>query len=318
MMKKYFQRFLPEKKVFTGVEIGTEEIKAAEIKIIDGYPEAAALRRLPSPPGVWTDQFDEESLVQALKEICPPQGREVITCIGGEKAFSRIVKLPRMSDKELRSALRFEIQKFVPTPADQLVIRCIRLGKMISAAANKRAGAARDDQDTQERDDLLILAVPLTTVYQYHSIFSRAGFTVTAVDLQAFALWRVFGRNIQGAAAVVDIGARTSCFVLIKDGLIRFIRHLPAGSEMISEVAKELQRSFDYCAAHEDITVEKLILSGKVNDFAALSGQLRQDLGISAAVGAPEADFSIGGAYDPAYAVSIGLALREVSSHVLV
>src|SRR5665647_228005 len=121
--KNYLRRFLPEKKTFTGVDIGTEEIKAAEIRIADGYPEVAALRRLLSPPGVWTDNFDEESLVQCLKEFCRPDGREVITCIGGEKAVSRVVKLPRLSDKELWSAVRFEVEKFVPTPVEQLVIR---------------------------------------------------------------------------------------------------------------------------------------------------------------------------------------------------
>jgi type IV pilus assembly protein PilM len=317
-MKSYLRRFLPEKKIFTGVDIGTEEIKAAEIRITEGYPEVAALRRLPSPPGVWTDNFDEESLVQCLKELRRPNGREVITCIGGEKAVSRIVKLPVLSEKELWSAVRFEIEKFVPTPADQLVIRCIRLGRTDNLSVNKRAGASRDDDGAPQMEDLLILAVPLTTVYQYHGIFSRAGFTVTAVDLQAFALWRLFGRDTQGTAALADIGARTSHFVLLRDGLIRFVRHLPAGSENISECVIELQRSLDYYNRHEDIAAEKVVFSGRLDNFRDLNEGLQLNPGIGAEAGVPAVDFTAGVSYDPAYAVAVGLALREVSGHVIV
>lgn len=317
-MKKYLRRLLPEKKTFTGVDIGTEEIKAAEIRIADGYPEVAALRRLPSPPGVWTDNFDEESLVQCLKELRGPNGREVITCVGGEKAVSRIVKLPQLNEKELWSAARFEIEKFVPTPVDQLVIRCIRLERPVNLSPNKRAGASRDDDSAPKTEDLLILAVPLATVYQYHGIFSRAGFTVAAVDLQAFALWRVFGRDTQGTAALADIGAKTSHFVLLRDGLIRFIRHLPAGSENISECVIELQRSLDYYARHEDISAEKVVLSGRLDNFRDLNEGLQKNPGIGAEAGAPVVDFTDGVTYDPAFAVSVGLALREVSGHVIV
>jgi type IV pilus assembly protein PilM len=317
-MKKYLRLFLPEKKTFTGVDIGTAEIKAAEIRITDGYPEVAALRSLPSPPGVWTDNFDEESLVQCLKELCRPNGREVITCIGGEKAVSRLVKLPRLSEKELWSAVRFEIEKIVPTPADQLVIRCIRLGRTVNLSANKRAGASREDDSAPKTEDLLILAVPLTTVYQYHGIFSRAGLTVTAVDLQAFALWRVFGKDTQGTAALANIGVKTSHFVLIRDGLIRFIRHLPAGSENISECIIELQRSLDYYARHEDISAEKVVFSGRLDNFKDLNEGLQHNPGIGAEAGAPVVDFTTGVTYDPAFAVAVGLALREVSGHVLV
>lgn len=316
MLKRYFKRLLPEKKHFTGVDIGTDFIRAAEIRIIDGFPEVTALKKLPSPPGVWTDNFDEEGLVVALKEILNPVYKEVVTCISGEKTVCRIIKLPQMSDKELCSAVGFEIQKFVPTPVEQLVVRHIRLGRRISGPENIWARETKDAGEDQDSQDLLVLAVPLATVYQYHSIFTRAGFTVTAVDLQAFALWRVFGRNTQGVTAIADIGAKTSHFILLRDGLIRFTRFLPAGGDNLPEITKELQRSLDYYSTQENIAVEKLVLSGGASEFGFLTGHLQRAFGACTGAGSPEVDFSVSGMYDPAYAVPIGLALREVSSHV--
>lgn len=312
-LKKYFKRFLPEKKHFTGVDIGTEHIKVAEIEIVGGTPEVVALRMLPSPPGVWSDDFDEEELVRALREILNPNYKEVITCIGCEKAMCRIVQFPVMSEKELLSAVNFEIQKYVPVPVGQLVIRVVRLGGTADGADVKRPGEPKGARDGPECQDLLVAAVPLATVYQYHGIFSRAGYTLTAVDLQAFALWRVFGRNARGITAIVDIGARTSHFVLLRNGLIRFIRLLPAGSENLTEISKELRRSLEYCSTHEKMPVEKLVLSGGISNAAQLSKHLRLNLGIMPEVGEPEVDFTGDELYDPAYAVPVGLALREVS-----
>ena len=60
--------------------------------------------------------------------------------------------------------------------------------------------------------------------------------TVTAFDLQAFALWRVFGRDLAGTVAIIDIGERTSQLVVVKNGLIQFIRLMPVGGETLTKV----------------------------------------------------------------------------------
>ncbi len=236
-MNSFFKNLLPKKNHFIGIDIGVHQIKVAEVKIIDGFPEVVDLKSMPAPKGVWNGQFDEENLVLALQEVANPILKEVITCIGGEKVVSRVVRLPRLSDKELEAAAKFEIQKFVPAPVDQLIIRHIRLADAVEDPDRAPKGAASWllEKGDQEGQDVLLLAVPLATVYQYHSIFSRAGMVVTATDLQAFALWRVFGRNVRGTVALVDFGAKTSHFVLVKDGLVKFVRLLPVGCEVLTD-----------------------------------------------------------------------------------
>lgn len=249
-MKNFFQQLLPKKSHFMGIDIGTFQIKAAEVKIIDGVPEVVALRQCLSPPGVWTEEFDEESLVQALKEVADPKLKEVITCIGGEKVISRLVRLPRMSEKEQEAAIKFEIEKFVPLPVDQLIIKHVELErparKMEKRRSRRFLTAKKTREETAETGenqagshDVLLLAVPAATIYQYYGIFSRAGLVAAAVDLQAFALWRLFGRTVQGTAAIADIGAKTSHLLIVKDGLIKFVRLLPVGGEILTSYLSE-------------------------------------------------------------------------------
>ena len=157
---------------------------------------------------------------------------------------------------------KIEIQKYVPVPVSQLVIRYVKLERQ-KKAEHKLTGEPKT-AGGQDLQDVLILALFNDSISVSRYIF-RSGYTVTAVDLQAFALWRVFGRNAPGGAALVDIGAKTSHFVLMQDGLIRFIRLLPAGSGDMAGISIELQRSLDYYAAHEKISVEKLLLSGQIS-----------------------------------------------------
>jgi len=393
-MKKFFKSLLPKKNHFIGIDIGVHQIKVAEVKIIDGFPEVVDLKNMLAPKGVWTNQFDEENLVQALKDIANPVLKEVITCIGGEKVVSRVVRLPRLSSKDLESAAKFEIQKFVPTPVDQLIVSHVRLSDAVENPGHDYKGAASeasekiDKKSDQEGQDVLLLAVPLATLYQYHSIFSRAGMVVTAADLQAFALWRVFGRNMRGTVALVDFGAKTSHFVLVKDGLIKFVRLLPVGCEVltdfimntykvdyqkarrileevdislvldnsqeskqeketlsadltqqmeetavslendfyrqqpdrtiellrdiISEITKELRRSLNFYFTQENISAEKIILSGGMGLLKGFVGEMQGSLDIPIEIGLPDIEFAADKVYDPVYAISIGLALREL------
>ena len=336
-----------------GVDVGIFQIKAAEIKVIDNFPEVVALRRYPSPPGLWSDQFDEESLVEALREVTNPRLKEVITCIGGEKLISRVVRLPaEMTDKELEITARFELEKIVPVPLDQLIMEQVRLeDKNKTQKETSKIGK-------EEGQNVLLLAVPAATVYQYYSIFSRAGLVVTAIDLQAFALWRLFGQATEGTLAIVEIGANTTHFIVVKDGLIRFLRLLPVGSNTLTsyfmdsfglefpeaqqmkeeaavssrneysspneqlisdtlhvgllEITRELQRSLEYCSVQENLPAERLILSGGASKLKGLVAYLQDALNIIVEEGIPEISLPEGETFDPAYSVAIGLALRGV------
>jgi type IV pilus assembly protein PilM len=344
-MKGFFQRYLPKKSHFIGVDVGTYSVKVAVVQIIDDVPEVISLKSVPAPEGVWTDHLDEESLVGILQELQNPELKEVITCIGGEKTVIRIVRLPQMSDKELETAIRFEVEKFVPVPIDQLIIRHVRLGDTVAG--------------DELFENVLLLVVPAATIYQYYGIFARAGLTVTAIDFQAFALWRLFGREIEGTVAILDIGAGTSQLVIVKDGVILFVRRLPVGGNILTqllmdalgvdfaeaqqmqemarvtpkhnqnspggiqlefvlrdglmEIYRELQRSLEFFATRGEIRVERLLLSGGISRLKWITTYLSDALEMPVQIGFPDIDMSAGVTFDPAFSVAVGLALREIS-----
>ena len=233
-LNELFRKLIPRKNHFVGIDIGIHSIKVVETRIYDDDVEIVSQQNYPSIPGVWTDNFDEEALVATLSQGISPLN-EVVACIGGEKVIMRGSRFPVMSDRELASVAQMEIGKLLPVSTEQVETRYVRLDQNGSAnAPGKKATEIAAGQAKGE--SVLLLAVPSATVYQYHSIFSRAGLTVTAFDLQAFALWRVFGRDIFGTAAIIDIGEKASQLVVVKDRTIRFIRLLPVGGETLTRV----------------------------------------------------------------------------------
>lgn len=345
-MKDLLQKILPRKNYFTGMDVGTSSIKVAEVRISDGMAEIVSLKKYPSPPGVWTDQFDEEHLVEVLSQVRTEGIHEVIACIGGEKVISRVVRFPLMSDKELAAAAEIEIEKYLSSPSDQFIFRYVRLDE------------GRTGDVGEEGQNVLLLAVPAGTVYRYYGIFSRAGLTVTAFDLQAFALWRLFGRNTSGTLAVVDIGSRTSHLVITRNGRIRFVRVLPVGGSVLTraimdthgvgaseaqqmqedasllrdnawslsggrqlaeilrgslmEIAGEVQRSLNFYSVQDGSPVERLILSGGTSKLKGLPVFMQDVLGIPVSIGMVDLPLPGGEGFDPAYAIALGLAMRGV------
>lgn len=311
-MKGILNRLLPKKSRFTGIDIGTRQIKAAKIRLADGMPEVLSLTSLPTPPGVWTDSFDEEALIQSLKDISGNHPGDVITCIGGENLVSRVVRLPVMTDKETEAAVKFEVQKFVPTPIKQLIVRYVTLD------------ANGDINDRKDGQSVLILAVPAVTVYRYYSVLSRAGLVVTSIDDKAFALWRLFcEKNRKGNIVLVDIGENTTLFVMVRDSVICFVRVLPLGAgnapvdnrqqcsdlwEQASDLARELKRTLHYYTK-ESIEVERVMLSGGAANIEYFVSLLSGEMGLPIEIPSPEIKFAMSVSYDPSFAVALGLAL---------
>lgn len=227
------RKIAPKKTRFAAVDIGYGSIKVAEISIADGQPVVTASGSIPIPPDVFVEPVNEEAVVSALNELVLTSGmqlKEVITTINGDKVVTRHIKLPMMPDKELNTAVRFEVEKFVPTPLNELTIRYIKL------STNKENG--------ESILHLLVAAASTSYIYDFYRIFSLAGLTVAAIDLQSLSLCRVFcglapKPACQGTVGIIDIGDTITQFLIVRDRLLEFTRTLPVGGKILTSSLAE-------------------------------------------------------------------------------
>lgn len=355
------RKLSPKKTQYAAVDIGSREIKAVQVNTAGSSPVVTASGRLPTPAGALDMPINGNDLVEALNEVILASGiciNEVIVTISGNKVITRHVKFPVMPAKELEAAVNFETEKFIPVPVDELTIRYLNLGVIESCS--------------ERFFHLLLAVVPTSFVYDYYGIFAKAGLNVTAIDLQSLSLWRLFSglrtsAARKGTVGILDIGASTTQFVVVRNRELQLTRTLPVGGNLLtrslaahyglsyleaqqmkedegellsveqaasatvsamqmdfslrdglSGLVREIRRSLDYYAAQENATaIERFIISGGTSkmkgfrDFFAEAMGAPVDFGYPGVPGMP-GDDPTAARFDPAFAVVLGSALREV------
>jgi type IV pilus assembly protein PilM len=291
-------------KRFIGVDIGTASIKAAEIEVSGNRPEILSLKECAVDPAA------DNELSAALEELVPRGTAGVFTSLGGKDVVCRIVQFPPLDKKELDAAVRYEMERFVPS-SEKVITRHVFL----------------NTEQSGKRQELLLLAAREDTVCRYYRLFSGAGLSLTAIDYTAFALWRLFGKKSKGSRMILDLGAEFTTIIFVNKGVIRLIRILPAGEELFDtncvldleksaahkRVADEIQRSLSYYSQQEKASVEKVLITGSAGkveglmegllDYFQRVFQIPAELGVVSPLLRE---------MDHAYAVAVGLALREV------
>jgi type IV pilus assembly protein PilM len=218
-----------------GLDIGTSGVRAAELSFGKGGVTLERFGQVALPDGAVRDGevVDVDAVARAIKQLWAHtkfSGKKVVIGVANQKVVVRQVDLPWLPPGELRGALPFHVQDFVPMPVEHAVLDFHVLEELGS------------DQDRMLRGLLVAAArdMVLTTVEAVH----RAGLTTRAVDLTSFAVLRSIARpddfgTDSTVEALVDVGARVTNIVVHQGGVPRFVRILLMGGQDISDALSE-------------------------------------------------------------------------------
>ena len=232
-------------KSVVGLDLGSQVIKAVEITLEGPEPVVTGFSRVEIPQG----GSREEALAEVFRKG-RFRSKSVVTAVSGQSVVVRYVNMPKMSDSELKQAMRIEADRYVPFELDEVMLDCQPL---------KRQGHRGSDTETKDEDHMAVLLVACrmqTLEEQIHWVQSE-GLKPVAIDVDVFALanaWELCGLPEEEidletedgpredrATALVDVGAvRTSINVLSK-GESCFSREIGIGGhDMTQAVARRL------------------------------------------------------------------------------
>ncbi|GAB6156858.1 hypothetical protein JCM39194_00580 [Desulfotomaculum varum] len=359
-MKRLLERiFTRRQPCLTAVDIGTHRIKAVAMKISRGVLNLAALGSVPAPPAGPAPAAEAE-LAEALGRLMHTAGltsHRVIISLPVQQVKTRLLKLPQLTKQAWQARINHEAQEMVGLPAAQLTVRYVKLAEQIDNGL--------------PLSSLLLVALPTSVVEQYYHVFLMAGLRVVGIDLPAFSLWRLFGREADRqiphqALAVIDIGVAAAQLVLVQGGRIKWAGQVAVGSDTITGIiaqnygisrqearqlleeggrlppgeeaastAPAVQWQLDFYIkegidrlaeeiykhlAPEQTYPGKILLTGGISRLPGLGSYLTQKWGIATEVSTPTCWRSVvdkhAWAYDPAYAVALGLVMGEVGQYV--
>ena len=212
-------------KTNVGLDIGSTAVRIAQVT--DG--DRAAVQRLgqvPLPLGaVEAGEVRRPDLVTdaigRLLEVSGITQKEVWLGVESPRMVVRQVDVPWLPEKELRDALAFQAQDFIPMDAEDAVLDCI-LGEELLI-------------DGQRMQRLLLVAVHRSSVNASIEAVEDAGLLPVGVDASPFAAVRATATgDPTEARALVDIGGHITSVILHRGTAVRLVRILPIGGRNVT------------------------------------------------------------------------------------
>ena len=214
-----------------GLDIGTYSVKAVELDARGREPVVTSFgkTRVRSP----------QAVVEAIREVRSLAGtknKKVVAAVSGRGVIVRYIQMRRMSESDLRNAIRFEAKKYIPFDTEEIVLDCQALDNGL-----------RGEKDSDQMRVLLV-AVKKSTVTDQMAVLREAGVQPVIIDVDGFALgnaWELNHRqngSSKRPVALVDIGANKSSINILVGNSSYFTREVyTAGNDFSEAISRRLE-----------------------------------------------------------------------------
>jgi type IV pilus assembly protein PilM len=199
---KYFHK---RSDSIVGIDIGTSTVKIAEISREKNTLVLRNAVLYDLPEHIAEDGFvtDAEALAELLQQLVAKYGikaQEAVVAVNGRSVFVREVSFPIMTDAELREAIKWDMEKYVPF-----------------APGSYYYDFAIVDKATEESEmKVLLVAAPHDLVNTIVNCVKAAGLKTSVVDIEPLAILR----SLTGAenSVVVDLGGDAAQVIVFQNG----------------------------------------------------------------------------------------------------
>ena len=229
-----------KKKSVVGLDLGSSVVKAIELTMEGSEPVVTGFARAEIPPG--------GSVQEAMQQVFGEgrfRAKRVVTGVSGQSTVVRYIPMMRMSDEELRQAIKFETDKYLPFDINDVVMDCQALRNTVHSAAKGKEGG--DGTMT-----VLLAACRKQELESQAQMVKRQGLLPFAIDLDLFAVanaWELCGLPMEShsdggapsAIALVDVGATRSSVNVLAGGESCFSREINiGGADMTQAIVRRL------------------------------------------------------------------------------
>ncbi len=212
-----------------GIDIGSTTVKVVQLKRTSKGIELEKVGVADVFPG--GDKSAGKENIRNLKinavrkalESAKISAKYSISSVSGESIIVRYIQLPEMPEEELKNALKWEAEEYIPFPIDEVNIDSVILGK---------AG------DTSGKVNILLVSAKKDLVNDHVDIIKSVGLIPSIVDVDSFAFLNAFEYNYQPGSdeiiALLNIGAEITSINIYVNGTSRFSRDINIAGDALS------------------------------------------------------------------------------------
>ncbi len=229
--------FSPKSKAVVGIDIGTHSVKVVELAGTRANPKVAAWGVAPIPVGAFSENAisNAELISDVLSGLLVSsgiKGTDVAVAVSSSHAITKVLGMPaNMGELDMEEQISIEALHFIPYPIDEVNLDFEVIGR---------------SKNNDDEDDVLLVACRRSIVEDYVDLIEDLGLTLHYVDIDTYALERVYrSQNNLGATsdepvAIFDIGSSSSHLMVVDNERVLYSRHQNFGAmQLVKLVRKE-------------------------------------------------------------------------------
>lgn len=283
----------------TGLDIGSSSIKLIRLS-----------GSIDSPLLLNFDVIKTEERIDSQKKVLEEIARklsvkEVNISLSGPAVVVRYIELPKMTDEELKSSMKFEAEKHIPFDTKEVILDCQIL-----------------EHIGQGKMRVLLVAAKKSAISERLNLIRSAGLSAKIIDCDSFALTNAFLLNFpdidkESNIALLNLGKRLVAIEILKGKYPYFTRELPIGGKdfakaiserlsldinaaseliehpqerynevvdiikpIITHMIEEIKLSLNYYENQMGMAVDRIYLSGGLSSFKGLANIFSESLGV--------------------------------------
>ncbi len=232
--------FGPKYRPLLGLDITTSSVKLIELSLSGGQYRVESYAAEPTPHNAINEKaiVDAEAVGEAIRRAVKRSGaksKEAAIAISGDAAITKVIQMPKsLGENELEGQVELQADQYIPFPMEEVSYDFQKIGP---------------SEKDPEMMDVLLVATRTENVEQRQNAVQAAGLTAKLVDVEAFALenacklltHQMPDGGIDRTIAVIDFGASSTTFSVLKDLKVIYTRDFAFGGQQLTE---EIMRTY--------------------------------------------------------------------------
>ena len=218
---------------FFALDIGTKALRVVQLSSAGNDQwKLEKIGYLQVDPKITAGSSETASrkLGDAIVQVVNSAGISAKTCVVGLsslKTFTTVIDMPKMTRQELESTLKYQADKYIPMPLNNVRYDWDILG---------------DSPINPKNIEVLLASVPQEYVERLVEIVDSVGYDVIATEPDSMALIRcLIKQNTQGSYVLIDMGENATDLVVTMGDNPRLVRTLQTGfSSLVRGVAQSI------------------------------------------------------------------------------
>lgn len=336
---------------FFGLDIGSHKIKMVKLaKNGNQYRLIALGNATSTQKGVLSDAENDltalATIIKKLHSEAKINTKNVVSALPQDQVFTQVITLPKLSEGELNSALKWEAEQYVPIPLNEVTLTHQILGTV--------------NDNGKEKIEVLLAAAPNRLIDRIVTVLKTAGFNPISLETEIMAIARSLVPAIPEATMVIDLGAKATDIAVMEKGQVIFVRSLATAGEaltravasglgldinqaeaykkaygadpnklegkmvtalgpVIEVLTAEMEKIIQFHQLSKNKPINRVILSGGTSSLPEISAILAKKLNLEIQIGNPFSQIvkddltkKIPPQEIPLYSIATGLAMKEI------